>query len=339
MTQSPALWRTLLGAAVLLGGVAAASAQTKTGGAAAAPRVDPNVSPVSANIPAATDKAAARVNGEMISMAEVKTLLDQRPYPVSLTEEQKKALRQAAVDMLVDDVLMRQYLAKNAPQVAPAEVTREYQDVVESLKKQKKTVQDLLREAGQTDAQLRKDIVARLQWKAYLRARMPEAEVKKYYDDNKPFFDKIFVRASHILVKVPSNATVEQKQALRQKAEAIRQQVVAGKIDFAAAAKQYSECPSKDKGGDIGQFPYKFVVVEPFARAAFALKVGAVSDVVTSDFGYHVIKVTDRTQPKDVQPYEQIRESIREVWAQDVELFQRILAEQRKNSKIEVYLQ
>jgi hypothetical protein len=49
--------------------------------------------------------------------------------------------------------------------------------------------------------------------------------------------------------------------------------------------------------------------------------------------------VTDRTQPKDVQPYEQIRESIREVWAQDVELFQRILAEQRKNSKIEVYLQ
>jgi parvulin-like peptidyl-prolyl isomerase len=333
MISRTAHWRTLLGTALWLGATAGAGAQT------AAPRVDPAVSPVSANIPAARDQAAARINGEMVSMAELKMLLDQRPYPVSLTQEQKKTIRQAALDMLVDDVLMRQFLAKNAPPVAPAEVTREYQELTEALKKQKKTIHDLLRESGQTDEQLRKDIISRLQWKAYLKARLPEAQVRKYYDDNKPFFDKVFVRASHILVKVPASATAEQKQVLRQKAEAIRQEILAGKLDFAAAATKYSECPSKDKGGDIGQFPYKFVVVEPFARAAFALKVGQVSDIVTSDFGYHVIKVTDRTQPKDVLPYEQIRESVREVWAQDVELMQRVLTEQRKNSKIEVYLQ
>src|SRR5439155_5908089 len=115
-----------------------------------------------------------------------------------------------------------------------------------------------------------------------------------YYDANKVFFDKVFVRASHILLKIAPNAAPAERQAATAKLQAIRQQILAGKLDFAKAAQQYSDCPSKTNGGDIGPFPYKFAVLEPFARAAFAMKVNDVSDVVATDFGLHLIKVTNR---------------------------------------------
>lgn len=294
---------------------------------------------LSAQAPVA-EKPAAVVNGEAIAVAEVKALLDQRPSPVALTEAQKRELRQTAVDMLVDDLLMRQFLRKNAQTPNPAEVAKEMAELLEALRKQTppKTLDQFLREGGQTEAQLRTDIAARLQWKTYLTSRLPDAAVKSYYDANKVFFDKVFVRASHILVKLAANATPAEKQAAQAKLSAIRQEIMAGKLDFTVAAKTYSDCPSKEKGGDIGPFPYKFVVVEPFAKAAFSLRVGDVSDVVATEFGYHLIKATDRTAGEPSN-FDTLRETVREVYAQELELYQNILSEQRKTSRIEVFLQ
>src|SRR5262249_3731936 len=85
---------------------------------------------------------------------------------------------------------------------------------------------------------------------------------------------------------------------------------------------------------DIGSFPYKFVVVEPFSRAAFAMKKGEISDVVTTDFGVHIIKVTDRTQG-ETTTYATAKDSVREIMAQDLDLYQTILAQQRKAAKSE----
>lgn len=315
----------------------AVAAQTPAGKAPA--KAETYVSAVSANIPAAADKPAALVNGEMISMLEVKALLESRPYPNTLKADEVKACRQAAIDMLVEDVLMRQFLTKNAPPVKPAEIAHEMQTLEQEVKKSGKTIADLLKETGQSPEQLQKAVAVRLQWRGYLLAKMSEADARKYYEANKPFFDKVHVRASHILVKVPRTATPEQKKILLNRAEAIRQEIVAGKVSFENAVKQYSECPSKDKLGDLGNFPYKFVVVEPFAKAAFAMKVGQISDIVTTDFGYHIIKVTDRIEPKTPSTYEAVRDSVREIWAHDVELVPQIITHQRKNSKIEVFLQ
>lgn len=293
---------------------------------------------VRAQAPVGTaEKPAALVNGEPISMAEVKAVLDQRPSPVPLTAAQQRELRQAALDMLVDDLLMRQFLRKHGGKVDPSMVTKELTELQDVLKKDNKTLAQFLHEGKMTEQQLRQDVVARIQWKQFLAAQFPDATIKKYYDDYKIVFDKVLVRASHILVKVPADATPAQKSAARARLETLRNEILAGKIDFAAAASKYSECPSKDKGGDIGQFPYKFVVVEPFARAAFALKVGEVSDIVTSEFGYHILRVTDRTKGEP-SVFENMRDAIREVMAQDQDLYQRILGEQRKGSKIESFL-
>lgn len=326
MIRRQAIWANLALAA-LLAGAAAAAAQP--------PRVDPNVTRTSAT----GAKPAAVVNGEPIALNEVKRLLDQRPpSPLTLTKEQQKAMRQAALDMLIDDVLMRQYLAKHVGQVDAAAYTREMQTLQEALKKQNKSLEQFLKENHLSSEQLRTDMLTRLQWKSLVQRHCPEAQLRKYYQENKVFFDKVIVTASHILVKVSAKATAEQRQMAQQKLLAIRSEIAAGKLDFATAAKKYSDCPSKEKGGSIGPFPYKFVVVEPFARAAFALRPGQMSDVVATDFGYHLIKVTDRS-PGEPSNFETMRDMIREVWAQDVELHQRILAEQRKTSRIEVNLQ
>jgi parvulin-like peptidyl-prolyl isomerase len=329
------------GLAVWLAGAAALAAQSPSGKAPPG-KAEFFVSAVSANIPPAADKPAALVNGEMISMLEVKTLLESRPYPNTMKPEEAKACRQLAVDMLVMDVLMRQFLTKYAPSVTPADVAKEVQTLQDYLKKENKTLADLLKESGQTMEQLQKEVRARLQWNGYLQSRLKDDDARKYYEANRPFFDKVLVRASHVLVKVPPKATEPEKQALLNRAEAIRQAIVGGKMTFEAAVKQYSECPSKDKKdapGDLGPFPYRFVVVEPFAKAAFAMKIGEVSGIVRTEFGYHIIKVTDRTQPKEASTYESLREAVREVWAKDVELDRQIIEHQKKNSKIEVFLQ
>lgn len=280
-------------------------------------------------------KPAAVVNGEPIPFSEVRSLMEDRPTPVPVPKQQEEAMRKAALDVLIEDQLMRQFLRKSATPVAAADINKELASLTEMLKKQNKSYAEFLKETKQTEDHLRADIASRLQWKGYLKARLTDQMVKKYYEDNRIFFDKVTVRASHILVKVKPDASQAEKQAAYNKIQAIRQEL--GKVEFADAAKKYSECPSKDKGGDIGYFPYKFVVVEPFARAAFSMKVGEISNVVATDFGYHVIKVTDRTKGEPAN-FEEIKDAVREVYAQDIDLYQNIINEQRKTARIEVYM-
>ncbi len=310
------VWRSLASAVVLAGCVALVSAQ-----------------------PAAQTKPAASVNNEVITEAEVKAILDGRGIsPTPLTEEQKKTMVESAIAMLVDDALMRQFLRKYVPPASPQDVQKEMNDLVEDLKKKGKTLQEYLKESGQTEDQLRGDIAGAIQWRAYLANQIPEQTAKAYYEANKLHFDKVLVKASHILVAVKAGAAPQEQKAAQAKIEAIRQEIAGGKIDFAEAAKKYSDCAaSKDQGGDIGHFRYKFVVVEPIAKTAFAMKVGEISGPVATEFGFHLLKVTDRTAGEP-STYDALKEAVREVYALDHDWHPRIIAEQRKNAKIEVFM-
>lgn len=103
------------------------------------------------------------------------------------------------------------------------------------------------------------------------------------------------ITASHILVafKGSRRAKAEitrSKAEAKQRAEEVRAKALKG-ADFAALAKEYSDGPSAGKGGDLGAFG-RNSMVKPFADAAFDLKVGGISEVVETEFGFHVIKRT-----------------------------------------------
>jgi peptidyl-prolyl cis-trans isomerase C len=174
-----------------------------------------------------------------------------------------------------------------------------------------------------------------LQWAAYTKARVTESDLERCYVENRDFFDDTKVRASHIVLRLPAGTNASERQAAREKLLTIRKEITAGKLDFAAAAVKYSQCPTAPKGGDLGLIPRKFVADEPFAKAAFALPVGQVSDVVQTEIGLHLIKVTER-QPGPPSDFRKVKEEVRALCVE--ELRQALLADLRKSAKIQINL-
>ena len=135
---------------------------------------------------------------------------------------------------------------------------------------------------------------------------VPEAEVKAYYEQNKARYGTDEQRrASHILI----TAEGSDKAAARTKAEQLLGQVKARPGDFEKLARENSKDPgSAAQGGDLGFFG-KGMMVKPFEEAVFKLKPGEVSEIVESDFGFHIIKLTE-VRPAEVKPLEQVRSDI-----------------------------
>jgi peptidyl-prolyl cis-trans isomerase C len=240
-----------------------------------------------------------------------------------------------ALAFLIDQALMGQFLDKNAKPISAAEVDQKLAEMAAGLRKQGKTIQDLCRETNQQESQLKSIISRNLQWYAYARAHLTDADLENYYRENKDLFDRTTVRVSHILVGLPATATETERAQTRARLADIRAQILAGKVGFADAAKANSQGPTADKGGDLGYIPRKWVVEEPFARTAFAMPVGNMSDVVETEFGLHLILVTDR-KPGTPSDFAKIKEDVVQICIED--MYMNLLNQLRKTAKVEINL-
>lgn len=166
-----------------------------------------------------------------------------------------------------------------------------------------------------------------------------DQENEAFYKDHPQFFKKPEqVKASHILVKVENGASDADKAEAKTKIDAVQKKLGEGE-DFAALAKEYSEGPSNEKGGDLGYFA-RGQMVKEFEDAAFALKPGETSGVVETQFGYHLIQVTDK-KPETTVAYIDVKDRITEYLKRDksqknLELY---LEKLRNSSKIERFLE
>lgn len=286
--------------------------------------------------PAAPAKPAAVVNGEPIPLAEVDLFIRrQGPTAVQLSDSKLREMRMATLSMLIDSLLQAQYLRQHGPRIDGAAVDKAVTEYAEGLKKQGKSMADFLKEMGQTEAEFRQDMTNVLQWQAYVQARLHDDDVKRFYDENKDFFDGVTVRVSHIVLRLPADASEADRQKARNKLLAIRQEIVSGKLDFAEAAKKNSQCASAPNGGDLGYIQRKFMVEEAFAKAAFALQPGQISDVVQTDYGLHLIKVTDRKAGK-ASDFSAIKEAVFQMAVADLRA--NLLMQLRKSAKVEINL-
>ena len=177
--------------------------------------------------------------------------------------------------------------------------------------------------------------------KRELKVNVTDADVKKYYDDNPARFEEPeMVRASHILLlttdpKTNAELTEDQKPAKHKEMEGLLKRARAGE-DFAKLAKKYSEDPgSKEKGGE-----YTFArgrMVPEFEAAAFSLQSNQVSDIVTTKFGYHIIKLNEKIPAKKVE-FEKAASDIKDGLTQQElqKLYPDYLAKLRKDAGVEI---
>jgi peptidyl-prolyl cis-trans isomerase D len=140
------------------------------------------------------------------------------------------------------------------------------------------------------------------------QAQVSDAEVKGYYDERAAEYEKPEeVHARHVLFRLAPEPTADEKAKVRTRAEEVLAQLKAG-ADFATLAKQDSEDASAAQGGDLGSFP-RGKMVPPFEQAAFSLAPGEISDLVESEFGFHIIKVEGK-EPARTQTLDEVRPQV-----------------------------
>lgn len=165
-----------------------------------------------------------------------------------------------------------------------------------------------------------------------------DAEAQDFYTKNERFYtEKAGIRASHILIKLPENATPEDDAKAMEKVKLAQERLKKGE-DFEKIATEMSEGPAANKGGDLGFFSQGRMVKE-FEDVAFKMKVGEVSEPVKTRFGYHIIKLTDRREDRK-KPFEEVKEQIVKS-LQNKKFFterRKLLADLEKAAKIEKFI-
>ncbi|HEX9078808.1 MAG TPA: peptidylprolyl isomerase [Desulfuromonadaceae bacterium] len=293
-----------------------------------------------------TAEVIARVNGTEIRMGDLmraeKVIMSGQPG-LEVPPDRQKEFDQEALSQLISAELLYQAGQKLGVKDLDKKVDeRVAQDKARFAKAEDfaKAIARLGMDEKELRAFIRRDMVIGNFVDQTIAAKItvPEEESRKFYDENKAKFTRgETVRASHILCGVDAKATAEEKKKAREKAEKLRKELAAG-ADFATLAKENSTCPSSKQGGDLGYFG-KGQMVPAFEKAAFALKPGEMSDVVETQFGYHIIKLTDKKGPetvafKDVRP--RIEEYLRHQKVQAA--VNAYLADARKGAAVDILL-
>jgi peptidyl-prolyl cis-trans isomerase C len=286
--------------------------------------------------PPAAPAVAATVDGEPIPLDRVDAVIKARFAVGPLTPTQLRHLRGEVLSDLIDDHLLAKFLARYAPKVEPAEVDAQLKAFADHLAGKGKTLAGFLKETRQTEAEVRAAWTATLALQRYVAGRVGDDQLRKYHEANKEYFDRVGVRASQVVLRVGAKAPPAERAAAREKLRAVRADILAGRLSFADAARKYSQCPSAADGGDLGYILRKDVLEdEAVCRAAFALKVGEVSEVVESEAAVHLIQVADR-KPGRPSTFERCRAEVLEAFADDYRA--ELVGKLRKDARIEVTL-
>lgn len=258
------------------------------------------------------DNALARVNDSYILEdvharyveRQVKRL--QQTYNLDFTGEEHKEqllnLKRQILEQLIRNEILLQTAFEYGIEITDEEVQAEI-DKIKASYPDDETFKKVLEQVKYTLEDLRNDIIIQKSYEKLAERlgqdlTVTEEEMMEYYEKNiRRFTEEEQVRASHILVET------------KEEALEILDKINNGE-DFADLARKYSNCPSSDRGGDLGFFGRGRMVYE-FEKAAFSTEVGEITGPVETEFGWHIIKVTDKKEAI-VHPYEEVKEEIYE---------------------------
>lgn len=306
-----------------------------------APKVEP---------PPPRDQVAARVNGQAIP--ELAVYRGSMRVPAARRDETRKDV----LNYLIDNTIIDQYLLQLKIPVEAKEVDEHIEKIKkEALEIEKKKYEEILKELMVTEDELRAELTSALRWDKFVIQQGTDKVLQDFFKANVEMFNSSKLRARHILIPVADG----KKDAAQIKLAAIKKGIddevgkaldKIGKADaitlekertkalekaFADAAVKNSTCPSSKDGGDLGEFPRVGAMVEPFARAAFALKPYQVSEPVATEFGYHLILAVEFKAGKDVKFEDKnIKAFVQEVYGE--RLREAVLSAYKPKAKIDI---
>ncbi|MHC5028385.1 MAG: peptidylprolyl isomerase [Planctomycetota bacterium] len=266
---------------------------------------------------------AVRVNGETVSYQRFQGFYveyrNSKGVQVGARGDQLELLtqlRKEAMDLMIEQVLVKQAAEKEGIEADPNEVDRSVEEL-RSVFKTEISWESRLEGEGYTEESYREHVASMMASKIYLdRIRMDatdvsDTELERYYRDNEyrlTFPEQVRVR--HILLRWKPMGTQDDRGAIRKQMEPILERARNGE-DFAALAAEFSEdFATKSAGGDTGLF-YRGQMAPEFEDAAFALEPGEISDPVETGFGVHILKLEERLEARLV-PLDEVREKLRD---------------------------
>lgn len=262
----------------------------------------------------APETVVARVNAAEILQGDLDFIITTFVLPQlqaqgqEITAEQRTMLEQRILDQLVLQRLIAQEAVRlniKADTDAVQEQVTAVQESIPDVAVDKLT--KLFTDDMAAQQVVQQEVVAKI--------TVSDEEAQDFYDKNPEIFtEDEQVQASHILVKVNADATQADKDAARKKIDDVLAQAKAG-TDFAELAKTNSDDSSKDQGGDLGFFS-RGMMVQPFEDVAFALKEGEISEVVETQFGYHIIKSTGHKAASQT-PFAEIKDQLKQSMIQE----------------------
>lgn len=240
-----------------------------------------------------------------------------------------KQLEEEAMRKFLDKLIIEQIISQKAKElgieVTDKEVEEEIKNYINYFENEEK-FKEFLKQSNITEEYFRKEIKKEMLISKYKEEVLKDVEIsideaKKYYEDNIDLYRDYRVRARHILVKTEDEA----KEILKQ--------LNNGK-DFAELAKEKSIGPSAANGGDLGYFG-KGQMVPEFEKAAFSLEPGQISDIVKTQYGYHIIKVEDKIDK--VYSFDEVKDNVIEELKNRE--YDKKLKELRENADVEIFLE
>ena len=249
------------------------------------------------------DKIVAKVGSDIILMSDLENQINQMR---STGVDEQMLIPRLVLDHMVEQRLMVQKAKDLEIKIDEAAIKNYAQSYIAQIKSQypsEAAFQADLAQMRITQAELEKHFVDQITDSALTEQLMEkyitpkvsitDAEMREFYETSK---DSMAVKPVswdlRLIVRevMPSD---EAEQSVLSEIEEIQQRLDSG-ADFAELAREYSDCPSSEQGGDLGFFS-RGMMVKPFEDAAFSLSVGEISQPVQSQFGYHIIKLNERS--------------------------------------------
>jgi parvulin-like peptidyl-prolyl isomerase len=289
----------------------------------------------------------AVVNGENISKAELQEMFNRAVASSGVkTENLSNEQKLTGYRQLLDDLIIDKLVRKESDSVSVTdEEVKKGIDEIKAGFPSEEAFQEQLKQSGQTDEKLVVMVRDGMKQRKWVEGRIGDTaavsddEAKKLYDENKADFEQPEMRrASHVLFMVPEGASEDVVKEKEAAAKAAAERAKKGE-DFEVLAKELSEEPgAKERGGDLDFFG-KEVMVPEFSEAAFAAKVGDITGPVRTQFGWHVIKVTDE-KPAGTMTFEEVKPKLVEFLQESKkrEAVQGMIKKLRDSAKVEINL-